>query len=265
MTTSITLSFPTAEIDFPALRTALRVREGSEDEIVLRAMLAELRTVAQPKALFAVAFIEAKGEDYVIVDGMRFTSRVLRVNLGDAHRCFPFVCTSGREAEAWAGAQGGFLRRFWADALNQALLHAAALSLQGHIQDRYELGSVSMMNPGSLADWPLREQRSLFSLLGNVQEAIGVELTKSLLMVPTKSVSGILFPAEEGFASCQLCPRELCPNRRAPYDPELYGRKYRGTVTSEAGSQKLEAGSQQPVSSFQLPVSSDGSLHEHDR
>ncbi len=49
-------------------------------------------------------------------------------------------------------------------------------------------------------------------------------------MVPTKSVSGILFPAEESFASCQLCPRENCPNRRAPYDPELFDRKFRAPV-----------------------------------
>jgi len=262
MTSPITLSFPSAEIDFPALCAALRVRERSDDEFELRAMAAEISAVAQPKALYAMAFIEAKGEDYIIADGTRFTSRVMRVNLEDAHRCFPFVCTSGREAEAWAEAQSGFMRRFWADALNQAVLHAAALALQRHIQDRYQPGSVSMMNPGSLADWPLREQRSLFSLLGNVREAIGVELTKSLLMVPTKSVSGILFPAEESFASCQLCPRELCPNRRAPYDPELYDRKYRATQTSEAAPAP-ESGTGSGRS--QQPVSTNGSLHEHDR
>lgn len=227
MTSPIVLTFPSAEIDFPQVLAALRVREGSEDESELRAMVAELRSVAQPKALYSMAFIEAKGEDYVIADGVRFTSRVLRVNLEDVHRCFPFICTSGREAAAWAETQDGFMRRFWADALNQAVLHAAASQLQGHLQDRYQLGSVSMMNPGSLADWPLREQRTLFSLLGDVRAAIDVELTQSLLMVPTKSISGILFTVTESFASCQLCPRELCPNRRAPYDPELYDRKYR--------------------------------------
>jgi hypothetical protein len=226
MTSSTTLAFPAAEIDLPALRTALHVREGTEDESELRAMAAEIRSVAQPKALYAMAFIEAMGEDYIIANGIRFTSRVLRVNLDGAHRCFPFVCTSGREAAAWAESQDGFMRRFWADALNQAVLHAAALALQNHLRDRYQLGSVSVMNPGSLADWPLREQLPLFSLLGDVRAAVGVELTKSLLMVPTKTVSGILFPSEETFASCQLCPRELCPNRRAPYDPELYDRKY---------------------------------------
>jgi hypothetical protein len=215
---------------------ALRVRAGSDDEADLHAMAADLRAVAQPKALYAMAFIEARGEDYVVADGTRFTSRVLRVNLEEVHRCFPFVCTSGREAEAWAGAQDGFMRRFWADALNQALLHAAALVLQEHIRDRFRLESLSMMNPGSLADWPLGEQKSLFSLLGSVQDAIGVELTKSLLMVPTKSVSGIFFPAKESFASCQLCPREVCPNRRAPYDPEMYDRKYKDTQILETGN-----------------------------
>ena len=65
------------------------------------------------------------------------------------------------------------------------------------------------MNPGSLADWPLREQRPLFGLLGNVRAAIGVTLTPSLLMTPTKSVSGILFPSEETFASCQLCHADV--------------------------------------------------------
>jgi hypothetical protein len=215
--------------------SALRVREGSEDEADLRAMTGELQAAAQPKALYAMAFIEAKGEDYIVADGTRFTSRVLRVNLDEAQRCFPFVCTSGREAEAWAAAQDGLMRRFWADALNQALLHAAVLVLQENIRDRFQLESVSMMNPGSLADWPLREQKSLFSLLGSVQDAIGVELTNSLLMVPTKSVSGIFFPAQESFASCQLCPREVCPNRRAPYDPEMYDRRFRSSE-QEAGN-----------------------------
>ena len=85
------------------------------------------------------------------------------------------------------------------------------------------------MNPGSLADWPLREQRTLFALLGDVHGAIGVELTPSLLMTPTKSVSGILFPTAETFASCQLCPREECPNRRAVYDPLLFAQRYQIT------------------------------------
>jgi hypothetical protein len=83
------------------------------------------------------------------------------------------------------------------------------------------------MSPGSLGEWPLSQQRPLFASLGDVAGAIGVRLSESLLMVPAKSVSGVCFPTEESFESCQLCPREDCPGRRAPYDETLYDRKYR--------------------------------------
>jgi hypothetical protein len=49
-------------------------------------------------------------------------------------------------------------------------------------------------------------------------------LTDSLLMVPRKSISGILFPSEEGFVACQLCERERCPGRKAPFSGNQEGR-----------------------------------------
>jgi hypothetical protein len=82
------------------------------------------------------------------------------------------------------------------------------------------------MNPGSLPDWPLQEQRQLFALLGDTRAAIGVELTDSCLMLPIKSLSGLRFPTGENFENCQLCPRERCPGRRTAYEPGLYERKY---------------------------------------
>jgi hypothetical protein len=53
-----------------------------------------------------------------------------------------------------------------------------------------------------------------------------VTLTDSFLMVPTKSVSGIVFPTEVSFESCRLCPRSDCPGRRAKYDPNLWEQRY---------------------------------------
>jgi hypothetical protein len=91
------------------------------------------------------------------------------------------------------------------------------------------MGPTAAMSPGSLADWPIREQRPLFSLLGDPEQAIGVKLTDSFLMIPNKTVSGLRFSTEERFESCQLCPREHCPGRRAAYEPDLYDRKYRIT------------------------------------
>jgi hypothetical protein len=40
-------------------------------------------------------------------------------------------------------------------------------------------------------------------------------------MKPIKSRSGIVFPNDTGFLSCQLCTQSKYPGRRAKYDPEL--------------------------------------------
>jgi len=75
----------------------------------------------------------------------------------------------------------------------------------------------------------MEEQRKLFALLGDPVKEVGVELTESCLMIPVKSVSGIWFPAKIDFENCQLCSRENCPGRRAPYDENL-ARKYQVRV-----------------------------------
>ena len=84
------------------------------------------------------------------------------------------------------------------------------------------------MAPGSGTTdvWPITQQKELFSIFGNVEDLIGVRLTDKYLMIPIKSVSGILFQTETTFETCQLCPREACIGRRAKYDPDLV-RKYR--------------------------------------
>ena len=82
------------------------------------------------------------------------------------------------------------------------------------------------MAPGSLSDWPIEEQGPLFRLLGDVEASIGVRLTRNLLMLPAKSISGFYFPTEVSFYSCQLCPRKRCESRKAKYDEkqaEIYG------------------------------------------
>jgi hypothetical protein len=210
-----------------SLMKALHVREGSSFAGELKRIAADAQAVARPKAVYKVAFVESRGDDHVVVDGITLTSRVLRVNLEQAHRVFPYVATCGTELDEWSSSIDDALLRYWADTLKEMALRSAIQALSEHLQDRFRPGRMSGMSPGSLADWPLQEQRKLFALLGNPQDAIGVQLMQSLIMVPLKSVSGIWFPTEVDFASCQLCPRENCPGRRIPYDETLYERKYR--------------------------------------
>jgi hypothetical protein len=213
-------------LDRAAFFQILRVRPESAAAGECERLIDEAQAIGRPKAIYRLAFIDEHGPDYVVAGGVRFTSRILAVNLASAQRVFAYICTAGRELEAWAEGQTDMLARFWADRLNQAALQAAFAGFEARLRDEYRLAQTGRMNPGSLTDWPLGQQPRLFGLLGDVRAAIGVALTDSLLMRPLKSVSGLIFPTEESFASCQLCPRAVCPNRRAPYDPKLFERRF---------------------------------------
>ena len=214
------------QIDLGNLKQKLHIKEGSPYLTDLIHLADEAASIGRPKALYKLAFIDEKGEDSVIVENVRLKSRILRVNLEIAQRVFPYVVTCGMELEDWANRIEDVLQRFWAETIKEMVLRVAHGAMEEHLMNHYQPGRLSRMSPGSLADWPIQEQRPLFKILGNPVDSIGVRLTDSMLMIPTKSVSGIRFPTEESFESCLLCPRDVCPNRRAPYDPSLFEKKY---------------------------------------
>jgi hypothetical protein len=214
-------------INTASLKKLLRIGERNEYSEGIEDLVCAAQSVARPKAIYAGAFVESRNGDSVVIEGITFTSRVLRVNLEQTNRVFPFVATCGVELEEWSNSIEGMLNRYCADQIKELALEAAAKALEEDVATRYAAGCLAMMNPGSLPDWPVSEQRNLFGLLGEAAGKIGVRLTEGCVMFPVKSVSGILFPSEEGFESCQLCARQ-CPKRRAPYDEGLYERKYRG-------------------------------------
>jgi hypothetical protein len=153
----------------------------------------------------------------------------LQVNLEGVYRVVVYAATCGMELEHWSRQIGDMLAEYWADNIKLAALGAAMQAMNHHIGETLLPGPASTMNPGSLADWPLTEQRPLFELLGHPQTTVGIELTESCLMIPNKSVTGLRFPTDMRFENCQLCPRENCPGRRAPYDKELYASRYART------------------------------------
>ena len=224
---SVILDSIPLHINTEELLQELCVSQGSRHVDEVKRLADDAQAIGRPKALYKVAPIESRGEDCVVIEDTVFTSRVLRINLEQAHRVFAFVATCGTELDDWVDSTTDMLHGFWAAQIKEKALRTASTYLRGHIEERYQPGQMSVMNPGSLADWPMREQRAVFRVLGDPEDAIGVRLTNSLLMIPTKSVSGILFPTEVSFASCQLCPMERCPSRRTPYEVGLYDRKYR--------------------------------------
>lgn len=213
--------------DIPALFQQLGLEAENElaDEVAALTKLAA--PLARPRALFREAFIEARGEETVTLEGITFTSRVLRTNLEGVERVFPYVITCGPEFDAvLEGSDDKFLR-FALDCIKESALWAASEALRTHLESRYGLEKKSSMNPGSgdVDVWPIEQQAELFALLGEVRGQTGVQLTDTFLMHPNKTVSGIYFPTEVDFITCQLCHRADCPNRRAPFNELLWRQK----------------------------------------
>jgi hypothetical protein len=209
-------------ISLDTIRKRLHMKPDS-DVSEIQPLLDVAMTLIEPRALYDVRYIEEKLEDTIVVDGVRFKSRVLRKNLDRVERIFPFVITLGRKLGEKQTAGSDLLENFYLDTIGNVALNSARKQLKRHLESKFALEKISSMAPGSLADWPIEEQAPLFKLLGDVDASIGVKLTDSMLMLPAKSISGVYFPAEVSFISCQLCPRERCESRKAKYDEKLVG------------------------------------------
>jgi hypothetical protein len=214
----------TTQIDPEAVRTSLRLDRQGDSQLAQR-LIDKAKTLIEPKAAFKVCYIEKKLQNAVMVDGLRLESKVLRKNLNEAQRIFPYVVSIGAALEQATGKMNDLLEAYYLDVIGNIALTAVRKQLQDYLCSKFALKKISFMSPGSLQDWPVEAQSQLFQLLPEVEASIGVRLNKSFLMIPTKSVSGIYFQTEVSFFNCQLCRRGRCPGRKARYNEDL-AREY---------------------------------------
>jgi hypothetical protein len=213
------------ELDTEALMRRAGVDASGEYAEEFSVLVEEAGRVACPKALYRESFVDCRSaDDGVTIDGVTFTSRILRANLDKVERVFPYIATCGRELDAIPLEPDDFLMQFWLDVIKTTVLGIARDHLNEHLTRRYALGKTASMNPGSgdASIWPIEQQALLFRLFENAREQIGVELTDSFLMIPNKTVSGVRFATEIDFRTCQLCHRDVCPSRASPFDQDLW-------------------------------------------
>ena len=134
-----------------------------------------------------------------------------------------FVCTSGTEYEAYQQRlkeQGDMVRVYIADALGSVIAEHCADQMEVTLQENIDkLGwrHTNRFSPG-YCGWHVSQQQLLFPLFeGNT---CGVRLTDSSLMVPIKSVSGIigLGPQVKYMDyTCGLCDFQQCYKRKLKF------------------------------------------------
>jgi hypothetical protein len=131
-----------------------------------------------------------------------------------------FVCTAGVEYEAYQQRlkeQGDMVRVFIADALGSVIAEKCADQMEIALQESIDkLGwkHTNRFSPG-YCGWHVSQQQLLFPLFQG--HTCGVTLTDSSLMVPIKSVSGIIglgANVRKLDYTCGLCDFKQCYKRK---------------------------------------------------
>ena len=131
-----------------------------------------------------------------------------------------FICTSGVDFEAYQQRlkqEGDMVRVFIADALGSVIAEKCADKMEENLQesiDKLSWHHTNRFSPG-YCGWHVSQQQLLFPLFEG--KTCGVELTESSLMVPIKSVSGIIGVGKEVRKldyTCGLCHFEKCYKRK---------------------------------------------------
>ncbi|MDD5701004.1 MAG: hypothetical protein PHU23_03045 [Dehalococcoidales bacterium] len=215
-------------LDIAKIMVRLELHGGSKlDESSVRELADTASKVARPRALYRESFITGKTGNSVEIDGTEFVSHLLRINLDRADRVFPYIATCGKELDSLqvSGADDSLI--YCLKLIKEMTLTAAVSRLQDYLSCKYALDFIFILDPGEMQAWPSDHRKLLFSLLGNVEKPIGVRLTEDNSLIPAYSRTGIFYHADIEFESCQLCSKEPCMTRRAPYNPELANKHLR--------------------------------------
>ncbi len=131
-----------------------------------------------------------------------------------------FVATAGVEFEEYQQQlkeQGDLVRVFIADALGTVIAERCADRMEEALQaniEKLQWHHTNRFSPG-YCGWHVSQQQLLFSMLPSLP--CGVRLTESSLMVPIKSVSGIIGLGKEVRYmdyTCGLCDMKQCYKRK---------------------------------------------------
>lgn len=195
-------------------------------------VMAEVRAVGDMAAAVArprFCYMLADGtldlvRDTLIIGGTELhVGRIISRQLRGSEAFALFVATAGAEFEDLQMRlkdDDDMVRTFIADSFGSVIAERTAdimeECLQGELDGR-GWRHTNRFSPG-YCGWHVSEQQRLFPLFG-VERPCGVRLTESSLMVPIKSVSGVigLGPGVRKLEySCGLCDYKDCYKRKRP-------------------------------------------------
>ncbi|MBQ6595540.1 MAG: Vitamin B12 dependent methionine synthase activation subunit [Clostridia bacterium] len=210
-------------VSVPQVLRYLRYRGDTVDpetESAVREAIRRLRACAEPRhteRLFPLAMADA---ETAVIGGIELKSRSLSRNLSGCREAWLMAATLGLgpdRAIARAQAEGNMAGAMILQAAGAAMIEEVCDGVNARLRRETAERGLCLrprFSPG-YGDLSLSCQPALFRLL-RVQQTLGITLTESLLMVPTKSVTALIGVSEEPCSvpeGCSACGRQDCPYR----------------------------------------------------
>ena len=211
-------------LDVDEIYLALGYRDQKPELDVMEMVAAMISTVAplcRPRFGYELLSVEKITRNTIWVGGRELlTGGVITPFLEKAEQVAVFVATAGKGFDNWfreVKNSGDILMEYLAHTIGSEIAEATAQMTAAKLLAEFESAGMKISNsysPG-YCGWHVRDQQTLFSLLP--PEPCGIMLTPSCLMLPIKSVSGIIAlgrDIEKKAYGCDICEKKDCYKKR---------------------------------------------------
>lgn len=177
-----------------------------------------LNQVATIQGAYLISKAEVQKEHLKVSDKLFFLGNKLIKFYKNISSAAVFVCTAGKEITDKTmefNQKGDFLEGYLLDVLGSVLVEKAMNKIHEYLRNDMEqkgLGITNRYSPG-YCDWNIKEQKQLLDFFP--ENFCNISLNESCLMMPTKSVSGIIGIGRDVKYQKHLC--SLCDNKNCIY------------------------------------------------
>ncbi|HEY48642.1 MAG TPA: hypothetical protein G4O13_01190 [Dehalococcoidia bacterium] len=190
---------------------------------MIKEYMGEAHNLIEPLYVYIIRDIEqVVGSNIYIEGSIVFNGEVIARLLDRCCKVALFVVTIGKYLEEMANRlaeDGLILQSYVLDAIGSDAVEKLADFVKGILDDKARVeGLVTSrrFSPG-YCDWDISQQEMVFTALEG--DSIGVQLTEGYLMVPQKSISGIIGistpdSGAKNYNPCETCRKYDCLGRR---------------------------------------------------
>ncbi|HEY77571.1 MAG TPA: hypothetical protein G4O09_00460 [Dehalococcoidia bacterium] len=185
--------------------------------------LENFHNLVEPAYSYVIRDVEwVQGPISFIRDAVIFKSQVIARLLEQCQKVVVFAVTIGNHLEEMVNQlaeDGLILQATVLDAIGSSAVEKLAEFVETSIREAsgaQDLSTSRRFSPG-YCDWNIGQQRMLFWALNG--DTADIRLTRTCLMIPQKSISGIIGigpgnSALESYNPCRTCKKRHCPGRR---------------------------------------------------